>query len=189
MKNSNKYFSTFSDKVRARKSPVKSYYFDILLLAEYWKCFNESKRIYHHTICSNLLYGLREAITIFIENGGLINSWKKHRQMSKVLYDKLEENGLKMFMENVESRVPSVTSVLIPQNINSLAVMNYAMTKYKLEIAGGLGTTAGKIFRIGLLGDVSKGLVLKTVKILMEAITEARKGDHQTNMKAFKGKL
>jgi alanine-glyoxylate transaminase / serine-glyoxylate transaminase / serine-pyruvate transaminase len=170
--------------VKARKSPIKSYYFDILMLAEYWKCFEKSQRIYHHTISTNLLYGLREAIGIFIEQGGLEKSWRKHRLLSRQLYDKLEVNGFKMYIEDVECRCPSVTSVVIPQDINSLAVMSYAMTKYKFEIAGGLGLTAAKIFRIGLMGaNANKGLVEKTVKILLEAINESQQKRH------LKGKL
>lgn len=134
------------------------------------------ERFYHHTISPPLLYGLREAITIFIEKGGLETSWKRHQKASGLLYKKLESNGFRLLLEHVESRVPSVTSVIVPQDINQVIVSNYAMEKYKLEIAGGLGPTAGKIFRIGLLGDnATEELVEKTVKILAESTNAARK--------------
>lgn len=164
-----------SDKVKSRKSLVKSYNFDIQLLGEYWNCFPNCKRIYHHTICSTLLYGLREAIALFIEQGGLELSWQKHAKMSKRLYDGLESRGFKMFIDDVRNRVPSVTSVYVPESVDAVKVVSYAMQKYKFEIAGGLGPTFGKIFRIGLMGNnATEALVEKTISILMEAIEATR---------------
>lgn len=155
---------------------MRSFYFDILLLSRYWKCFPDDVRFYHHTISPTLLYGLREAITIFIEKGGLETSWQRHEMMSHLLYEKLEANGFRMLLNEVASRVPSVTSVIVPQDINPLIVINYAMEKHKFEIAGGLSVTAGKIFRIGLLGsNATKKMVERTVEILMEAVNAAAK--------------
>lgn len=170
------HISFFREKIRSRQTPVRSYYFDMLLLSKYWKCLPEDERFYHHTISPTLLYGLREAIAIFIEKGGLESSWKRHKKASHLLYKKLECNGFRMLLEDIECRVPSVTSVIVPQDINPVIVANYAMEKYKLEIAGGLGSLTGRIFRIGLLGDnATEVLVEKTVKILAESTNAARK--------------
>jgi alanine-glyoxylate transaminase / serine-glyoxylate transaminase / serine-pyruvate transaminase len=153
---------------------VKSYNFDIQLLGEYWNCGN-SKRIYHHTICSTLLFGLREAIALFLEQGGLEASWQKHSKISKRLYEGLQEKGFKMFINDVRNRVPSVTSIYVPEGVDAVKVITYAMQKYKYEIAGGLGQTFGKIFRVGLMGNnATETLVDRTVEILVEAIRTSK---------------
>lgn len=126
---------------------MKSYNYDAIQLGEYWNCFAGRPRIYHHTICSTLLYGLYEAIAIFIENGGLTESWEKHRNVTRKFYSMLEANGFQLFINEIENRCPSVTSIKVPDNIDTHKVINYAMNKYKVEIGGGLGVTVGKIFR------------------------------------------
>lgn len=164
-----------SNKIKSRKTLVKSYYLDIQLLGEYWNCFAGRKRIYHHTICSTLLYGLREAIALFIEQGGLEISWYKHMKSSGVLYSALKRRGFEMFIEQAKDRVPSVTSIKVPSGIDSVKVLSYAMQKYKLEIGGGLGPTFGQIFRIGLMGNsATQEMVDKTVKVLVEAVEASK---------------
>jgi alanine-glyoxylate transaminase/serine-glyoxylate transaminase/serine-pyruvate transaminase len=139
---------SFSDKIATRKSLVKSYNYDAIQLGEYWNCFDGRPRIYHHTICSTLLYGLREAIAIFIENGGgLEAAWKRHRSVANHFHSLLEANGLELFISGAENRCPSVTSIKAPENIDGVKVIGYAMKKYNVEIGGGLGPTVGKIFR------------------------------------------
>lgn len=150
---------------------MKSYYLDIQLLGEYWNCFPGRKRIYHHTICSTLLYGLREAIAMFVEEGGLENAWEKHGKAAKRLCDALESRGFEMFIGDPENRVPSVTSVKVPQGIDSAEVTGRIMQKYNIEIGGGLGPTFGQIFRLGLMGhNATEGYVDRTVNVLIEAI-------------------
>lgn len=154
---------------------MKSYYLDIQLLGEYWNCFPDRKRIYHHTICSTLLYGLREAIAMFIEEGGLENAWEKHAKAAKRLYGALESRGFEMFIDDLKNRVPSVTSVKVPKGIDSAKVLGHIMQKYNIEIGGGLGPTNGKIFRIGLMGhNATEGYVDRTVNVLIEAIDSQR---------------
>jgi alanine-glyoxylate transaminase / serine-glyoxylate transaminase / serine-pyruvate transaminase len=122
-----------------------------------------------------LLYGLREAIALFIENGGLEASWKRYEIVSKRLYSSLESNGFELFLKDVKTRVPSVTSVIIPAGVDQAQVSSYAMDKYKFEISGGLGPTAGKVFRIGLMGmNATEALVDKTIEILLEAIKNGK---------------
>lgn len=118
-----------------------------------------------------MLYGLREAIALFIENGGLEASWQKHAKMSRRLCNGLGSRGFNMFIVDPRNRVPSVTSVCVPEGVDSVKVISFAMQKYKFEIAGGLGPTFGKIFRIGLMGNnATETLVDKTIDILMEGI-------------------
>lgn len=154
---------------------MKSFNFDIQLLGEYWNCFPNRKRIYHHTICSTLLYGLREAIALFIEQGGLELSWYRHAKVSKRLHSALETRGFQLFIVDPKHRVPSVTSVKVPSGVDPIKVLSYAMQKYKFEFGGGLGPTVGKIFRIGLMGNnATQELADKSVKIIDEAVKASK---------------
>ncbi|CRL01310.1 CLUMA_CG014194, isoform A [Clunio marinus] len=159
------------DKITSRKTLVQSFNFDMHLLGEYWNCFPNKKRIYHHTVSPTLLYGLRESLAMFIEQGGLEASWKKHAMISQNLYKKLEANGLSLFIRNANERAPSITSVNVPANIDGTKVSSYIMQNYKVEISGGLGPTVGKIFRIGLMGTNARDeFVDKAINLLIEAI-------------------
>lgn len=80
-----------------------------------------------------------------------------------------------MFLENRKHRVPSVTSVRVPDGVDAAKVTAYLMRKYKIEIGGGLGPTFGQIFRIGLMGvNATQELADKVVKVLYEAVEATR---------------
>lgn len=165
----------YSQKIQARNSPVKIYTFDVQLLGEYWNCFADRSRIYHHTISSTLLYGLREAIAIFTENGGLEASFKKHEKCAKMLSDGIRKIGLEMFIENARYRTPTVNAIDVPKGLDWQKVTKYAMSQYNVEIAGGLGPTAGQIFRIGLMGgNATEELVKLVLKVLEDSINHAK---------------
>ena len=172
-----------SQKIQSRNSPVKVYTFDIQLLGEYWNCFANRPRIYHHTISSTLLYGLREAIAVFIENGGLETSFKRHEKCASILQDGLKNIGLEMYIEKSCYRTPTVNAVKVPKDIDWQKVTNYAMSHYNVEIAGGLGPTAGVIFRIGLMGgNATEELVKLVLKVLQDAINYARTDNMQSKI-------
>lgn len=137
----------YRSAIKSRKSLVKSYNYDAIQLGEYWNCFDNRPRIYHHTICSTLLYGLREAIAILLEQGGLESSWEKHARVSAKFYELLEKNGFKLFIDDAKFRCPSVTSIVVPANVDPFKVVGFVMKNFKVEIGGGLGPTAGTIFR------------------------------------------
>jgi alanine-glyoxylate transaminase / serine-glyoxylate transaminase / serine-pyruvate transaminase len=154
---------------------VKSYNYDAIQLGEYWNCFYSRPRIYHHTISSTLLYGLREAIAILIDNGGLEASWQKHENVAKMFHNLVEKSGLSLFIESAKCRCPSVTSVKVPENVDPFKAVQFAMQNYNTEISGGLGPTVGKIFRIGLMGQhASEYHAQKIFKILREAVEVSR---------------
>lgn len=120
---------------------MKSYNYDAIQLGEYWNCFDNCLRIYHHTICSTLLYGLREAIAILLEQGGLESSWEKHARVSIKFHALLEKNGFRLFIGDAKFRCPSVTSIIVPDNVDPFKATVYAMKNYRVEIGGGLGPT------------------------------------------------
>lgn len=115
------------NKIKARQSKIKSYYFDITLLGQYWGCFGPT-RIYHHTISSTLLYGLREAIAIVCQQG-LKNVIRRHIECSYRLQKGIESMGLEMFVPESSQRMSSINVVKIPNGVDWRRVSQYAMNK------------------------------------------------------------
>jgi len=137
--------------LRARKTPVQSWYFDFLPIMNYWG----KERTYHHTPPVNLLYALREALRLVVEEG-LEARWDRHLQNQLALIAGIEAMGLQLLVENPAERLPTVTAVKIPQGIDDAKVRNQLLEEFSIEIAGGLGPLKGKIWRIGLMGYSSQ---------------------------------
>ncbi|KAK9822746.1 hypothetical protein WJX74_003394 [Apatococcus lobatus] len=137
------------DRLTSRKTGVHSYNYDLNLLGKYWGWYEG--RFYHHTGIVSLWYGMREALAIVYETG-LETMWKRHRELYDQLWEGLRDLGLEPFAENPADQLPSVNTIKVPEGIDWLGLNNYVMGKYNLEIAGGLGPSAGKVWRIGIMG-------------------------------------
>ena len=139
-------------KISNRKTPVTSWFLDLNLVMGYWG--KGAKRAYHHTAPVNTLYGLHESLVMLCEEG-LENSWKRHQQNHQLLRDGLSELGINYLVEE-SSRLPQLNSVFIPEGVNDAEVRNTLLNDYNMEIGAGLGSLAGKIWRIGLMGYTSR---------------------------------
>jgi alanine-glyoxylate transaminase/serine-glyoxylate transaminase/serine-pyruvate transaminase len=137
--------------LRNRKTPVQSWYFDLTTALNYWG----KERLYHHTPPITLIYGLREALRIVLEEG-VENRWERHRQNQAALIAGLEAMGLELFVKNPADRLPTVTAVCIPSGIDDLKVRNQLLDEFNIEIAGGFGQVKGIIWRIGQMGYCSQ---------------------------------
>ncbi len=146
---------TFNEKalevIKNRKTKVQSWFMDINLITSYWG--SGSKRSYHHTAPINALYGLHEALLLLHEEG-LENSWKRHKENSEIFIDGLKKLGLNTFVKE-KDRLPELITVIVPEGVDESKVRNNLLTKHNIEIGAGLGTLAGKIWRIGLMGYTS----------------------------------
>ncbi|XP_066993748.1 alanine--glyoxylate aminotransferase [Anabrus simplex] len=161
-------------KMLSRKTPVKVFYWDMQILGDYWACFGRP-RVYHHTISSTLLCGLREGLALIAEEG-LENCWERHQSCAKQLHAGITELGLELFVKRPCIRLPTVTTISVPAGLDSKLVSDYAMKNYLLEISGGLGPTLGKVMRIGLMGhNATPAKVDITLRVLKEALDYARK--------------
>jgi alanine-glyoxylate transaminase/serine-glyoxylate transaminase/serine-pyruvate transaminase len=152
------------EKLKRRKTKVASWYLDVNLIAKYWG----SERTYHHTAPINMNYALREALRIIAEEG-LEDRWERHKANADRLYEGLQELGIACHVAK-EYRLPSLTTALVPDGIDSKAVSTYLLRKFNIEIAAGLGQLAGKVWRIGLMGFNSRR---ENVKLLLSALSEA----------------
>jgi alanine-glyoxylate transaminase / serine-glyoxylate transaminase / serine-pyruvate transaminase len=136
------------DKVRARRTPVQSWFMDLNLVLGYWS--GEGKRTYHHTAPINPLYGLHEALVMLSEEG-IDNAWARHRAMHDALKIGLEAMDLE-FLVPADERLPQLNSVRLPPGIDDAACRARLLSEFNLEIGAGLGVLAGNIWRIGLMG-------------------------------------
>jgi alanine-glyoxylate transaminase/serine-glyoxylate transaminase/serine-pyruvate transaminase len=137
--------------MRARKEPVRSWYFDLTPAMNYWG----KERLYHHTPPITLIYGMREALRCVVEEG-LEARWERHLHNQQALIAGLEAMGLELFVSNPADRLVTVTAVNIPAGIEDGKVRRQLLDEFNIEIAGGLGPVKGKIWRIGLMGYSSQ---------------------------------
>ncbi|HEY2544746.1 MAG TPA: alanine--glyoxylate aminotransferase family protein [Candidatus Acidoferrum sp.] len=136
---------------RKRKTKVQSWYFDLTTAMNYWG----KERLYHHTPPISLIYALREAMRIVMEEG-LEARWERHRVNQLALIAGVEAMGLGLLVKNQADRLPTVTAVMIPNGIDDVKVRNQLLDEFNIEIAGGFGPVKGKIWRVGLMGHCSQ---------------------------------
>ncbi len=153
---------------RNRKTKVQSWYFDLSTAMNYWG----KERLYHHTPPISLIYALREAMRILLEEG-LEARWERHRSNQLALVAGVEALGLQPFVENPKDRLITVTAVKIPAGIDDLKVRNQLLDEFNIEIAGGIGATKGQIWRLGTMGYCSqKQFVLQLLAALDKVLID-----------------
>lgn len=133
-------------KLAARTDKVPNWYLDVSLLNQYWG----SNRVYHHTAPVNMNFGMREALRLLAEEG-LENAWSRHRTNAERLWAGLERLGLELHVPE-HLRLPTLTTVRIPEGIDGKAFALHLLNTHGIEVGGGLGALAGKVWRIGLMG-------------------------------------
>jgi alanine-glyoxylate transaminase/serine-glyoxylate transaminase/serine-pyruvate transaminase len=136
--------------LHTRQTPVTNWYLDLSLLSKYWG----SERTYHHTAPISMNYALREALRMVLEEG-LEARFARHRANAELLWQGLEDLGLELFVP-AERRLVPLTTVRVPEGVDEAAVRSALLQTYNIEIAGGLGATKGRVWRIGLMGFSSQ---------------------------------
>ncbi|NIA10402.1 MAG: aminotransferase class V-fold PLP-dependent enzyme, partial [Nitrospiraceae bacterium] len=134
------------EALKRRKSPVVSWYLDMSMVKNYWA----AERKYHHTAPINMIYGLREALRIIAEEG-LEERFARHRLHHRALVAGIEAMGLSMLVSEGE-RLPMLNAIRIPEGTDDARVRKALLADYGIEIGGGLGNLAEKVWRVGLMG-------------------------------------
>jgi alanine-glyoxylate transaminase/serine-glyoxylate transaminase/serine-pyruvate transaminase len=147
----------------ARKEKVHNWYLDLTEVQAYWG----KERTYHHTAPIHLNYGLREALRVVAEEG-LEARFARHAKNARLLWDGLEELDIALLVDEAQ-RLNTLTTALVPPAADVNKVRIALMDDYNIEIAGGFGPLAGKIWRIGLMGHSAQR---KHVALLLAALRE-----------------
>jgi len=129
-----------------RKKPVQSYYLDLPKLQRYWN----GDHTYHHTACSNLVYTMREALRIALEEG-LETRWKRHQLHGEALRAGIKALGLNILTQP-DYELPVLTAISLPAGVDEMAIRTGLLQEYQIEIGGGFGALKGRLIRIGLMG-------------------------------------
>jgi len=154
---------------KARTKPPCSFYLDLGWLGEYWACWPDKGRVYHHTGPVNAMYALREGLAA-VSTEGLENCWRRHKLCADQLHSGLAQLGLELFVQDPNYRLPTVTTIKVPEGVNWQAVAGHCMKNHLVEISGGLGPSAGKVWRIGVMGNNAN---IRTVQKVLDAFREA----------------
>jgi alanine-glyoxylate transaminase/serine-glyoxylate transaminase/serine-pyruvate transaminase len=133
--------------LRARKSPVQSWYLDLTTTMNYWG----KERTYHHTAPISLIFALREALRIVLEEG-LEARWDRHRENRDALVAGLDAMGLELFVPNPKDRMITVTGIKVPAGVDDTKARRQLLDEFNIEIGGGFGSIKGKLWRVGLMG-------------------------------------
>jgi alanine-glyoxylate transaminase/serine-glyoxylate transaminase/serine-pyruvate transaminase len=156
------------DVLDRRKTPVASWYLDLSMVRDYWG----TDRKYHHTAPINMIYGLREALRLIVEEG-LEQRFDRHRLNHRALVSGIEAMGLDMLVPE-SIRLPMLNVVRIPDGIDDITVRKALLNQYGIEIGGGLGQFTGKVWRIGLMGHSCRR---KNVLLLLAALETVLKAE------------
>lgn len=158
---------TVSERARevlhSRKTRVANWYLDLTLVEKYWG----HERTYHHTAPISMNYALREALRLVAEEG-LEARFERHRRHAEMLWEGLEAMGIRMLVPP-EYRLPTLSTPLVPEGVDEVAVRRRLLDEYNIEIAGGFGPLKGRIWRIGLMGFSSRR---ENVALLLTALRD-----------------
>ncbi|WP_164919729.1 pyridoxal-phosphate-dependent aminotransferase family protein [Hansschlegelia zhihuaiae] len=112
-----------------------------------------------YTPATNLLFGLKEAIDILLEEG-LDQVFARHKRLAAATRAAVEAWGLEVLCKNPAEYSPVLTAVLMPPSHDADAFRKVALEKYDISLGTGLAKLAGKVFRIGHLGECNELMLM-----------------------------
>ncbi|MFT7476160.1 MAG: alanine-glyoxylate transaminase/serine-glyoxylate transaminase/serine-pyruvate transaminase [Verrucomicrobiales bacterium] len=157
---------------RMRPKP-QSWYLDLNMIANY--VTGTGGRAYHHTAPISMIYALHAGLGTILDEG-LAETRERHVRCGQMLQDGLEKLGLELFAAP-GSRLPQLTSVWVPESrlppgMTEADVRQQLLERFGLEIGGGLGEYAGKVWRIGCMGHTARE---RNVILFLSALQEVLK--------------
>jgi alanine-glyoxylate transaminase/serine-glyoxylate transaminase/serine-pyruvate transaminase len=152
------------ERARSRATPVQSWFLDLNLLAGYLG----EDRVYHHTAPVSAILALDEGLRV-VEEEGMAMRAERHRTVAEALLEGLAPLGFEPLVAP-GIRLPMLTTVRLPdavQRQGEAALRRRLLDHYGIELGGGLGSLAGRIWRIGLMGENAR---LANVEALLTAL-------------------
>ncbi|HEY5635009.1 MAG TPA: aminotransferase class V-fold PLP-dependent enzyme [Burkholderiaceae bacterium] len=152
-------FNAVSEKALAASKSAR-------LPRSYWD-WNEmlaanANGFFPYTPATNLLYGLHEAIAMLLEEG-LANVFARHRRHAEATRAAAKAWGLEVLCADPREYSPVLTAILMPEGHNADALRKVALERFNMSLGQGLGKVAGKVFRIGHLGDFNDLMLIATL--------------------------
>lgn len=144
----------------------------------YWDWRLRDNELSYRKFCGtpplNLMFGLEASLGLIFQEG-LEQVWARHALLSRAVHAAVQgwsqAGALSFFAPQAESRSVSVTSVQVAPGIDPEAMRTVARERFQVAIAGGLGPMAGRVFRIGHLGDLNPAMILGCLAGVEAAMT------------------
>lgn len=133
---------------RVERPPT--WYLDLGMIGDYVAGNASGRRTYHHTAPVAMVASLHAAVNRVLAEG-LPAVYERHRAAGERLQRGLVDMGLRLFAEE-GSRLPELTTVYVPEGVDSARVCATLRTDYDIEIGSGVGKFATTVWRIGLMG-------------------------------------
>jgi alanine-glyoxylate transaminase/serine-glyoxylate transaminase/serine-pyruvate transaminase len=137
-------------RVRARRTPTPSWYLDVTLLASYYG----GERVYHHTAPISSIVALAESLRM-LDAEGMPARAARHAAAAAALWEALAPQGFTPLVEP-PWRLPPLTALRLPEPVaerGEAALRRELLSRFGIEVGGGLGKLAGQIWRVGLMGE------------------------------------
>jgi alanine-glyoxylate transaminase/serine-glyoxylate transaminase/serine-pyruvate transaminase len=132
----------------------------------YWRwedmLAHNANGFFPYTPATNLLYGLREALTMLREEG-LANVFQRHTRLAEATRRAVRAWDLEIWAANPAEFSSSTTAVLLPDGVSEAAFRAIVLERFNMSLGAGLGKVAGKVFRIGHLGDFNDLMLAGTL--------------------------
>jgi alanine-glyoxylate transaminase/serine-glyoxylate transaminase/serine-pyruvate transaminase len=151
------------ERLAGRRTPVQSWYLDLSLIGGY---FGE-RRVYHHTAPISMIYALHAALGRVLDEG-LDARFARHAAAHRHLVERLEPLGFRMLVAPGQ-RLPMLNAV-IPPVAEEAPLRRRLLEEFGIEIGGGLGKLAGRIWRIGLMGENARVEVVDRLVAALERV-------------------
>jgi alanine-glyoxylate transaminase/serine-glyoxylate transaminase/serine-pyruvate transaminase len=157
---------TMSDRARDRfVERSQSWYLDLRMISQYVAA--GGGRTYHHTAPISMIFALHAGLGAVLDEG-LEAAQARHAECGALLQDGLEKLGFRLFAEEGH-RLPELTTAWVPDGVDEAAVRRRLLERYGIEIGGGLGAYAGKVWRIGCMGHTAR---VRNVTLLLGALED-----------------
>jgi alanine-glyoxylate transaminase/serine-glyoxylate transaminase/serine-pyruvate transaminase len=147
----------------------QSWYLDLNMIKAY--VTGGGARAYHHTAPISMVYALHAGLGAVLDEG-LEAAWARHAECGSLLQKGLEDLGFRLFAAEGH-RLPELTTVWVPDDLPSgldeAGVRRTLLERHGIEVGGGLGAYAGKVWRIGCMGHTARP---RNVTLLLGALAE-----------------
>jgi alanine-glyoxylate transaminase/serine-glyoxylate transaminase/serine-pyruvate transaminase len=166
---------TINDRAFERRvEKPQSWYLDLGLLGGYVgeASATKGRRTYHHTAPTAMVASLHAGLSRILEEG-LPQVWARHESAGAMLHAGLKELGLELFAAEGH-RLPELTTVRVPDGVDSAKVRSHLLDRHGIEIGAGVGEWADSVWRIGLMGHNARpDAVLLVLAALEDALDQA----------------
>jgi aspartate aminotransferase-like enzyme len=147
----------------------QSWYLDFNLLGKYTGAATGA-RTYHHTAPISMVFALHAGLGAVLAEG-LEDAWHRHAECGRLLQEGLQCLGFELFAQEGH-RLPELTTVLVPEGIDEAKARALLLERHGIEIGGGLGAYAGKMWRIGCMGHTARPRNVATLLAALHEVLE-----------------